>query len=131
MARLRVGSGAADSPVRSWRGADRDRHRRGRTPRVYGRVPAIRVVTHHDADRVCRCRCGAVGDRQNVGFPVRLLSIGLPLTVVLGTGVNLLLFGDWPVAEALLLAAILAPTDAALGSAVVSDPDVPHATGSR
>lgn len=66
-----------------------------------------------------------------MGFPVRLLSIGLPLTVVLGTGVNLLLFGDWPVAEALLLAAILAPADAALGSAVVSDPDVPHATGSR
>ena len=80
----------------------------------------LAVILFSDSTRLSLRRL-----RQNVGFPVRLLSVGLPLTVVLGTGVNMVLFGDWPIAEALLLAAILAPTDAALGSAVVSDPDVP------
>jgi len=80
----------------------------------------LAVILFSDATRLSLPRL-----RQNVGFPIRLLSVGLPLTVLLGTGVNMLLFGDWPIAEALLLAAILAPTDAALGSAVVSDPAVP------
>ena len=57
-------------------------------------------------------------------LPGRLLAIGLPLTVLLGTAFALLLFdlGLW---EAALLAAILSPTDAALGHAVVSSPRVP------
>lgn len=58
-------------------------------------------------------------------LPVRLLGIGLPLTIVLGTlGASLMLtdLGLW---EAALLAAILAPTDAALGQAVVNSPNVP------
>lgn len=80
----------------------------------------LAVILFSDSTRLSLPRL-----RQNVGFPARLLTVGLPLTVVLGTGVNMALFGDWPVAEALLLAAILAPTDAALGSAVVSDPGVP------
>ena len=80
----------------------------------------LAVILFSDSTRLSLPRL-----RKNVGFPVRLLTVGLPLTVVLGTGVNLLLFGDWPLAEALLLAAILAPTDAALGSAVLSDPEVP------
>jgi NhaP-type Na+/H+ or K+/H+ antiporter len=59
------------------------------------------------------------------GVPTRLLGIGLPLTIAAGFVVALLLFGsmDWP--EALLLAVVLAPTDAALGQAVVTLPSLP------
>ncbi|MEM8922862.1 MAG: cation:proton antiporter [Actinomycetota bacterium] len=63
--------------------------------------------------------------RRELGLPVRLLAIGLPLSVLLGAiGIALLLpsFGWW---EAALVAAILAPTDAALGQAVVEESSVP------
>lgn len=63
--------------------------------------------------------------RRNALVPTRLLLIGLPLTIVLGTLFNVALFPGVPLAEAALLAAILAPTDAALGAAVVEDESVP------
>jgi NhaP-type Na+/H+ or K+/H+ antiporter len=58
--------------------------------------------------------------RGELSVPLRLLGIGLPLTLVAGFGLALVVFPDlfWP--EALLLAVILAPTDAALGQAVVT-----------
>ena len=59
------------------------------------------------------------------GLPVRMLLIGLPLTIVAGAGVAAGLFPAWSIWEACALAAILAPTDAALGQAVVTSPDVP------
>lgn len=59
-------------------------------------------------------------------IPVRLLSIGLPLSIILGTILGVVLLSDeinfW---EAAGIATILAPTDAALGQAVVSSPQVP------
>jgi NhaP-type Na+/H+ or K+/H+ antiporter len=57
-------------------------------------------------------------------LPVRLLAFGLPGAIVVGTlaGVTVLDLDLWPAA---LLAAVLAPTDAALGQVVVSDPRVP------
>lgn len=58
-------------------------------------------------------------------WPVRMLAVGLPLTIALGVVAGLVLFPDWPVAAVALVAAILAPTDAALGQPVVSDPNVP------
>ncbi len=58
-------------------------------------------------------------------LPLRLLGIGLPLTVLLGTGVGALLFPAMPLGMAAVLAAALAPTDAALGEAVVTDKRVP------
>ena len=58
-------------------------------------------------------------------IPVRLLGTSLPLTVLLGAVVAGFMFGDFSVWEVALLAAILAPTDAALGQAVVSSPIVP------
>ncbi len=63
--------------------------------------------------------------RRDHNLPVRMLLIGMPLTIVVGTLVALALplgLGIW---EAALLAAILAPTDAALGQSVVSSPLVP------
>ena len=64
--------------------------------------------------------------RRHVDLPGRLLGIGLPLTVVLGAAVALLVFDDLNLWEAALLAAILSPTDAALGQAVVTNPRVPE-----
>ena len=59
------------------------------------------------------------------GIPLRLLGIGLPLTIALGFVLAKLLFPTLSWAEAALLSAILAPTDAALGQAVVSSKVVP------
>ncbi len=63
--------------------------------------------------------------RRTAVLPVRLLGVGLPLTIAAGTMAGLLLFPGIGVAEAALLAAVLAPTDAALGQAVVGDPRLP------
>jgi NhaP-type Na+/H+ or K+/H+ antiporter len=59
-------------------------------------------------------------------LPVRLLLVGLPLTILLGFGVGVLLFKDLSLFEVALLATMLAPTDAALGKAVVSNEAVPN-----
>jgi len=63
--------------------------------------------------------------RREYGTPERLLGIGLPLTIVLGAVVAAWLFPGFSFWEAALLAAILAPTDAALGQVVVSHPKMP------
>lgn len=58
-------------------------------------------------------------------LPVRLLFVGLPLTIALGTVAAKVLFPEAGWAAAALIATILAPTDAALGLAVVTNPAVP------
>ncbi|NNC90958.1 MAG: sodium:proton exchanger [Acidimicrobiia bacterium] len=63
--------------------------------------------------------------RRQTELPSRLLGIGLPLTVVAGTAAAIVVLPDLGLWEAALLAAILSPTDAALGQAVVSNPRVP------
>jgi NhaP-type Na+/H+ or K+/H+ antiporter len=63
--------------------------------------------------------------RENEGLPVRLLGIGMPLTIALGTVVAALLLTDLTFWEAAIVGTVLAPTDAALGQAVVSNPRVP------
>jgi len=63
--------------------------------------------------------------RKELSLPARLLGIGLPLTIVAGTLAAWLVFGQLIWAEALVLAIVLAPTDAALGQAVVTDPRLP------
>ncbi len=78
------------------------------------------LVLFSDATRIDLMRL-----RANFGIPARMLGFGLPLTVVVGTLVALALFGDLRFWEAALLAAILAPTDAALGAAVVTDDRLP------
>lgn len=59
------------------------------------------------------------------GLPVRLLLIGLPLTILLGFGVGVLLVDSLSLFALAVLATMLAPTDAALGKAVVSNEAVP------
>ena len=63
--------------------------------------------------------------RPEVGVPLRLLGIGLPLTIGLGAVAAAAIFDQITFGEALILAVILAPTDAALGQAVVTEPRVP------
>jgi NhaP-type Na+/H+ or K+/H+ antiporter len=63
--------------------------------------------------------------RRTSKLPIRLLAIGLPLTILLGFGAGTLLFGGLTLMQVALLATMLAPTDAALGKAVVSNEAVP------
>lgn len=63
--------------------------------------------------------------RRVEGIPIRLLLIGLPLTIALGFGLAWLIFGELEIFEIALIATMLAPTDAALGKAVVTNPVVP------
>lgn len=64
--------------------------------------------------------------RKTWGLPTRLLFLGLPLTILLGFGVGVLVFNDLSLFEVALLATMLAPTDAALGKGVVTNPAVPN-----
>ena len=63
--------------------------------------------------------------RREIALPVRLLGIGLPLTIAAGTVVAAAVLTRLTWAEALVLAIVLAPTDAALGQAVVTDKRLP------
>jgi NhaP-type Na+/H+ or K+/H+ antiporter len=63
--------------------------------------------------------------KKHIRIPGRLLLVGLPLTIVFGFGVGVVLFGGLTLIEVAILATMLAPTDAALGKAVVSDERVP------
>jgi NhaP-type Na+/H+ or K+/H+ antiporter len=80
----------------------------------------LAVVLFGDAARI---DLGAL--REEFRVPARLLGIGLPLTIAAGTAAALLLLGSmkWP--EALVLAVVLAPTDAALGQSIVTLPSLP------
>src|SRR4051812_36519117 len=63
--------------------------------------------------------------RDGYALPARLLGIGLPLTIAAGTGAAIMVLSDLSVAEAAVLAIVLAATDAALGQAVVTDERLP------
>jgi NhaP-type Na+/H+ or K+/H+ antiporter len=80
----------------------------------------LAVVLFTDASRI-----DLQALRREYGVPARLLSVGLPLTIVAGAivGVALLHAVTWT--EAFVVAIVLAPTDAALGQAVVTDPGLP------
>jgi sodium/hydrogen antiporter len=80
----------------------------------------LAVVLFSDASRI---RLDAL--RHEYVVPLRLLGIGLPLTIALGAGVGAIVFHQLTIAEALVLAVLLAPTDAALGQAVVTDTRLP------
>ena len=63
--------------------------------------------------------------RADAGVFGRLLGLALPLTVVLGWLLAWGTFDSFDVWLALLVGAALAPTDAALGAAVITNPAVP------
>jgi sodium/hydrogen antiporter len=81
---------------------------------------ALAIVLFTDA---ARTNLSAL--RQNEVLPLRLLGIGMPLTIALGTFVATLVLTDLTFWEAAIVGTVLAPTDAALGQAVVNNPRVP------
>jgi len=64
--------------------------------------------------------------RKRHVWPVRMLVIGLPLSVAFGTLAAMAFLPGWSIFAVALLAAIMAPTDAALGQAVISNRSVPE-----
>lgn len=81
----------------------------------------LAVVLFSDANAI-----NSTAWRNEAFVPGRLLLIGMPLTIACGLGAAVLLFTDLGIWEAALIAAILAPTDASLGQAVISNPRVPQ-----
>jgi NhaP-type Na+/H+ or K+/H+ antiporter len=63
--------------------------------------------------------------RGDADLPGRLLGIGMPLTILLGMAAGAVLLTELEFWEAAIVAAVLAPTDAALGQAVVTSRAVP------
>jgi NhaP-type Na+/H+ or K+/H+ antiporter len=80
----------------------------------------LAVVLFADASRI-----DLASLRDEISMPARLLGIGLPLTIAVGFGCAMLVFGSFSWTEALLIAIVLAPTDAALGQAVVTLERIP------
>ena len=80
----------------------------------------LALVLFSDASRV-----GLHHLRVDAGLCLRLLGIGLPLTIGLGTLLALALPGGMSIWLALLAGAALAPTDAALGAGMMVNPAVP------
>jgi sodium/hydrogen antiporter len=80
----------------------------------------LTLVLFTDAVRVNLARL-----RREARVPVRLLGVGLPLTIVAGTVAGLALFPELNLWTAAALATILSPTDAALGLPVVTNRRLP------
>jgi len=80
----------------------------------------LALILFHDAAQVRPRQIEA--DRGSI---LRLLLVGLPLTVLIGFLAARVAFPAMPVMIALLLAAALSPTDAGLGAATVLNPVVP------
>ena len=78
------------------------------------------LVLFSDASRV-----GLRDLRADMGLCLRLLGVGLPLTIGLGTLLALALFNGMSIWLALLVGAALAPTDAALGAGMMVNAAVP------
>jgi NhaP-type Na+/H+ or K+/H+ antiporter len=91
----------------------------GETVKVLAEA-TLALVLFSDASRV-----GLHNLRVDMGLCLRLLGIGLPLTIGLGTLLALALPGGMDIWLALLVGAALAPTDAALGAGMMVNPAVP------
>ena len=80
---------------------------------------ALVLVLFTDASRV---KMESI--RSNI-LTIRMLSIGLILTIVLGIASAVMIFTDLTFWEAAIIGVVLAPTDAALGQVVVSNKGIP------
>ncbi len=88
--------------------------------RIVAEITLI-LVLFSDASHVRFARL-----KESYQIPLRMLLIGMPLTIAVGTALMYGLSPEAGIAIALLTAAILTPTDAALGQNVVSSMDVPQ-----
>jgi NhaP-type Na+/H+ or K+/H+ antiporter len=81
---------------------------------------ALVLVLFTDATRI-----GLRAVTKGESLPARLLGIGMPLTIIVGTITGKLLFTGLSIWEAAILATVLAPTDAGLGQVVVNSLRIP------
>ena len=81
---------------------------------------ALVLVLFTDATRI-----GLRAVTKSENLTDRLLGIGMPLTIIVGTVTGKLLFTGLTIWEAAILATVLAPTDAGLGQVVVNSRLVP------
>ncbi|QIE56155.1 hypothetical protein G5B40_12205 [Pikeienuella piscinae] len=81
----------------------------------------LAVLLFADATTLRRTALKTIGQRTR-----RMLLLGLPIAIVLGALINLMILPNWPIWEAFLLAALLAPTDAALGQSIRSNERIPQ-----
>ncbi|WP_067051501.1 cation:proton antiporter domain-containing protein [Methanofollis ethanolicus] len=81
---------------------------------------ALVLTLFSDASRINIHALKVSGD-----LPARLLLLGLPLTIIAGVIAAVVLLTDLSLLEAAILACLLAPTDAALGEAIVTSDKVP------
>lgn len=92
------------------------------------KAESIQALTEITLALLLFADASTIGLREVRGDPVlpaRLLTVGLLLTILCGAAVALLLMPQEGLAFACLLGAILAPTDAALGLPIFSNPRVP------
>jgi NhaP-type Na+/H+ or K+/H+ antiporter len=89
------------------------------TVKVLAEITLV-LVLFSDASRV-----GLRDLHADMGLCLRLLGIGLPLTMGLGALLAFVLFHGMGIWLALLVGAALAPTDAALGAGMMVNPAVP------
>lgn len=82
---------------------------------------ALTLVLFIDATMIDR----SVFAGESKRVPIRLLLIGLPLTMIFGTVLGVWMFDGVSIWAIMLMAFILSPTDAALGQAVVKSEGVP------
>ncbi|WP_068116102.1 cation:proton antiporter [Tropicimonas marinistellae] len=81
----------------------------------------LALLLFADATLLNREAMRAIGN-----WTARMLLIGLPLAIAFGSLANWILLPDWPLWEICLLAALLAPTDAALGQSIKSNNAIPQ-----
>jgi sodium/hydrogen antiporter len=81
---------------------------------------ALALLLFSDAARVNLSQL-----RRDIALPSRLLGIGLPLSVILGSLAAAMMFDDFSWALAGFVGATLAPTDAALSAQVINDERIP------
>ncbi|MCK9151829.1 cation:proton antiporter [Methanobacterium alcaliphilum] len=81
---------------------------------------ALVLVLFTDASRV------KLGDIRSNFLTIRLLSLGLVATIILGIASAILIFTKLNFWEAAIIGVVLAPTDAALGQIVVQNQKIPE-----
>jgi sodium/hydrogen antiporter len=72
------------------------------------------------------CRVNAQALKADRVLPSRLLGVGLPLTIGAGVALAVGLFSSSGIWVAAAIGAIVAPTDAALGSSILTDARIPE-----
>ncbi len=98
-----------------WIGVDVESH----TVKTIAEI-TLSLMLFHDAVRI-----DLRALKRGFSVPLRLLGIGLPLMLILGTAVAWWVFPSIGLVGAVLVGTMLAPTDAALGAAVVEDERLP------